>query len=137
MLSSYISVEQKKRRYGINLTNEHLIKYLTLLCNISTGTDPVTDPTTLGSFAKVVESGEKAQENGGSVMKSPTGRQSYRQVVMALPTSRRVGNIFCTASRRTSTTSRKPLTDKPDHKQTSHKDKQTGLEHVPDPSRQD
>ena len=50
---------------------------------------------------------------------------------MAIPTSRRVGDIFYTACRRTSTTSRKPLTDKPDHKQTSCKDKQTGLEHVP------
>ena len=45
-----------------------------MLCTISTGTDPVTDPTTLGSVAKVVESGEKVRENGGSVMKSPTGQ---------------------------------------------------------------
>ena len=43
---------------------------------------------------------------------------------MAIPTSHRVGNLFCMARRRTSTTSPKPLTDKPDHKQTSRKDKQ-------------
>ena len=55
---------------------------------------------------------------------------------MGIPISHRVGNFFCTASCRTSTTSPKPLTDKPDHKQTSHKDKQTSMEHVPDPSRQ-
>ena len=45
-----------------------------ILYSVSTGTDPVTDPMTLGLFAKVVESGEKAWENGRSVMKSPTGR---------------------------------------------------------------
>ena len=38
------------------------------------------------------------------------------------------------ASRRSTTTSPKPLTDKPDDKQTSRKDKQTSREHVPDPS---
>ena len=37
---------------------------------------------------------------------------------MAIPTSRRVGNLFCMASRRTSTTCPKTLTEKPDHKQT-------------------
>ena len=36
---------------------------------------------------------------------------------MAILTSRRVVNLFCTASRRTSTASPKLLTDKPDHKQ--------------------
>ena len=41
-----------------------------LLCSVSTGTDPVTNPTTLSSVAKVVESGGKTRENGGSVMKS-------------------------------------------------------------------
>ena len=41
------------------------------------------------------------------------------------------------ACRRTSTISRKPPTDKPDHKQTSRKDKQTSREHVPNTSWQD
>ena len=40
---------------------------------------------------------------------------------MNIPTRRRVGDVFCTASRRTTTTSPKPLTDKLDHQQTSHK----------------
>ena len=42
------------------------VHVLNSLCTVSTG----TDPTILGSVAKVVESGEKARENGGSVMKS-------------------------------------------------------------------
>ena len=42
---------------------------------------------------------------------------------------------FC--SRGGCRTSPKPLTDKPDHKQIGHKEKQTSQEHVPDPSRQD
>ena len=67
-------------------------------------------------------------------MKSPKGRYSYRQAVISFPTRHRVGDVFHTASRRSTTTSPKPLTDKLDHKQTSCKDKQTGLEHVPDPS---
>ena len=87
------------------------------LWRCSTGADPVTDPTTLGSVAKVV----------GSLQK----------VVLAVTTRRRVGGVFCTASRRSTTTSPKPLTDKLDHKQTSRKDKQTSQERVPDPSRQD
>ena len=70
-------------------------------------------------------------------MKSLTGRYSYRQAVMTFPTGYRVGDVFCTASRRSTMTSPELLTDKPDHIQTSLKDKQTGLEHVPDPSRQD
>ena len=86
---------------------------------------------------KVVELREKARENAESVMKSPTGRYSYRQAVMTFPTRCRVGDVFCSASRRSTTTSPKPLTDKPDNKQTSRKDKQTSREHVPDPSRQD
>ena len=56
---------------------------------------------------------------------------------MAITTRRRVGDIFCMASHRSIMTSPKPLTDKPDHKQTSRKDKQTSREHVPDSSRQD
>ena len=56
-------------------------------------------------------------------MKSQTGRYSYRQVVMAITTRCRVGDIFCTASCRSIMTSPKPQTDKPDHKQTSCKDK--------------
>ena len=36
---------------------------------------------------------------------------------MAIPTSRRVRDVFHMACRRTSTTSPKPLTDKPDHRQ--------------------
>ena len=70
------------------------------------------------------------------VMKSPTGRYNYRQAIMTFPTRRRVGDVFCTASRRSTTTSPKPLTDKLDKKQTSCKDKQTSREDVPDPSRQ-
>ena len=89
----------------------------------STGADPVTNPMILGSVAKVVGSWEKARENAELVMKSTTGRYSYRQDVM---TRRRVGDFFCTASRRITTTSPKPLTDEPDHKQTSLKDRQAG-----------
>ena len=89
---------------------------------------------TLGSVAKVVGSWEKARENAESVIKSPTGRYSYRQVVMAITIRHRIGDVFCTASHRSITTSPKPLTDKPDHKQTSRRDKQTSQEHVPDPS---
>ena len=59
---------------------------------------------------------------------------SYEIPVISIPTRRRVGDIFCMASRRSTMTSPKPLTDKPDHKQTSNKDKQTSREHVPDPS---
>ena len=67
-------------------------------------------------------------------MKSTTGQYSYRQVVMAITTRRRVGDDFCKASHTSIVTSPKPLTDKPHHKQTSHKDKHTSLEHVPNPS---
>ena len=80
----------------------------TSVMGCSTGADPVTDPTTLGSVAKIVGS--------WSVMKSTTGRYSYRQVVIAIMTRRRVGDIFCKASRRSITTSPKPLTDKPHYK---------------------
>ena len=62
-------------------------------------------------------------------------RYNYRQAVMTFPTRRRFGDVFYTASRRSITTSPKPLTDKPDDKQTSLTDKQTSQEHVPDPSR--
>ena len=92
----------------------------------STGADPTTDPTTLGSVAKVVGLCEKRRENAESVMKSPTGRYSYRQDVMSIRTRCRIGDVFYMASRKNSTTSPKPLTDKPDHKQTSHKDRQAG-----------
>ena len=108
-----------------------------LLWGCSTGADHVTNPMTLGSVAKVIGSWKKACENAESVIKSPTGRYSYRQDVMSIPTRRRVGYVFCTASRKTTITSPKPLTDKPEHKQTSRQDKQTSQEHVPDPSRQD
>ena len=47
--------------------------YFCVLYRCSTGADPVTDPVTLGSVAKVVGSWEKASKNGGSVRKSPTG----------------------------------------------------------------
>ena len=70
-------------------------------------------------------------------MKSPTGRYNYRQAIMTFPTRRWVGDFFYTASRRSTTTSPKSLTDKPHHKQTSRKDKQTSQKHVPDPSQQD
>ena len=70
-------------------------------------------------------------------MKPPAGRYSYRQDVMAITTRRRVRDVFCTASRRSTTTSPKALTDKPDNKQTSRKDNQTSRERVPDPSGQD
>ena len=39
-------------------------------------------------------------------MKSPTGQYSYRQDVMNIPTSHRVRDVFCTASRRSTMTSR-------------------------------
>ena len=106
----------------------------TCLCRCSTEADPITDPTTLGSVAKVIGSWEKARKNAELVMKSPTGRYSYRQIIMAITTRCRVRDVFCTASRRSIMTSPKPLTDKPDHKQTNPKDKQTSWEHVPDPS---
>ena len=70
------------------------------------------------------------------VKKSLTVRYTYRQDVTT-PTRHRVGDVYCTASRRSTTTSTKLLTDKPDHKQTSRKDKQTNQEHVHDPYRQD
>ena len=53
-------------------------------------------------------------------VKLQTGRNGHTD-------SCRVGDVFHTACRRTSTTSPKPLTDKPDHKQKSRKDTQTGL----------
>ena len=46
-------------------------------------------------------------------MKSPTGRYTYRQEVMAIPTRCRVEDAFCTASHRSTTTNRELLTDKP------------------------
>ena len=51
----------------------------------------------------------KACKNAESVMKSPTGWYTHRQDVMAIPTRRRVGDVFCTASHRSTTTSPKPL----------------------------
>ena len=86
---------------------------------------------------KVIGSWEKACKNGESIRKSPTGQYSYRQDVMSIPTRHRVGDVFCTASRRGTTTSPKPLTDKLDHKQTSGKDNQTCREHVSDPFQED
>ena len=88
----------------------------------------VFHPMTLGSVAKVVGSWEKARENAESVMKSPTGRYSYRQDVMTFQTRHRHGDIIYMAIRKITMTSPKPLTDKPDHKQTNRKDKQTSLE---------
>ena len=117
--------------------NNQFRPILQILCRCSTGADPVTDSTTLGLVAKVVGSWEKAHGNAELVMKSPTGRYCYKQDVMSIPTRHRVGDVFCMASRRSTTTSPKPLTDKPDHKQTSRKDKQTTREHVPNSSRQD
>ena len=92
--------------------------------HVFTGADPATNPTTLGLVAKVIELWEKARENAESVMKSPTGQYSYRQDVNPIPTRRRIGDVLYMASRRGCATSLKPLTDKPDHKQTSRKDKQ-------------
>ena len=48
---------------------------------------------------------------------SPTGWYTYRQDIMATPTRRRVGDVFCPASCRSTTTSPKPLTDKPNNRQ--------------------
>ena len=110
---------------------------LSVSCRCSNGADPVTDPMTLGSVVKVIGSWQKWGENAESVKKSPTGQYTYRQDMMAITTRRRVRDVFCMASRRSTTTSPKPLTDKPHHKQTSRKDKQTSREHVPHPSRQD
>ena len=57
---------------------------LKTLCSVSTGTDPVTDLTTLGSVAKVIESREKARENGWASYEIPnrtvklqTGRNGH------------------------------------------------------------
>ena len=79
---------------------------------------------TQGLVVKVIWSWEKGRENAESVMKSPTGQYSYRQDVMSIPTRRRVRDVFCTPSRRSSMTSPKSLTDKLAHKQTSRKDRQ-------------
>ena len=97
-------------------------QHFTTLMQVFTGADPLTDPRVGCKSHRVVR---KARKNAELVMKSPTGRYTYRQVVMAIPTRRRVGDIFCTASRR-STTSPKPPTDKPDNKQTSRKERQAG-----------
>ena len=42
-----------------------------------------------------------------------TGRHTYRQDVVTTQTRRRVGDVYCTASHRNTTTSPKLLTDKP------------------------
>ena len=76
--------------------------------------NPVTDPTTLLLVAKscrVIE--KKRRENAESLMKSPTGWYTYRQDVMTFPRRCRVGDVYCTASRCSTTTSPKLLTDKP------------------------
>ena len=95
-------------------------KITAILCRCSTG----ADPTTLGLATKVRGSRtkihKKGQENTGSV----AGWYTYRQDVVTTPTRRRVGDIYCTASRRRTTTSSKPLTqakagpDKPYRKTT-------------------
>ena len=59
-------------------------------------------------------------------MKSPTGRYTYRQAVITFPTRRRVGDVFCMASRRSTTVSPKPLTDKPDNRQAVKTNRQAG-----------
>ena len=68
----------------------------------------------------------KSVRNAESVMKSTTGPYSYRQDVMSIPTSHRVGHVFCMASLRTTTTSPKPLTDKLDHRQAVKTNRQAG-----------
>ena len=65
-------------------------------------------------------------ENGESVKKSPTGQYTYRQEVVTTPTRCRVGDIYCMASRRSTTTSTKLLTDKPDHRQALKTNRQAG-----------
>ena len=112
----------------------HIVYFHDTLRRCSTGADPVTDPTTLGLVAKVIGSCEKARKNAESVMKSTTGRYSYRHDVMSILTRCRVGDVFCMASCKSTMTSPKLLTDKLDHKQTSREDKQTSQGHVPDPS---
>ena len=59
-------------------------------------------------------------------MKSPTGQYTYRKDVMAIPTRCRVGDVVCMACRRSTMISPKSLTDKPDNKKTSRKDRQAG-----------
>ena len=66
----------------------------------STGADPATDPTTLGSVAKVVGSWGKWRKNAELVMKFPTGWYRYRQDLMSILTRRRVGDFFCTMTNR-------------------------------------
>ena len=59
-------------------------------------------------------------------MKSTTGRYSYRQVVIAITTRRRVGDVFCTASHRSITTSPKSLTSRITSRQTVKTNRQAG-----------
>ena len=83
-----------------------------ILCRCSTG----ADPTSLGSATKVRGSGTKFTKKAGKYWvscTSPTGQYTSRQDMVTTPTRRRVGDIYCTASRRSTTTSPKPLTDKP------------------------
>ena len=83
-------------------------------------------PTALGSVVKVIGLREKRPKNAKSVMKSPTGRYSYRQDVMAITKTRKVRDVFCMASRRSAMTCPESLTNKPGHKQTSRKGRQPG-----------
>ena len=80
---------------------------------------------------------EKRRENAESINKYLTGCYTYRQGVMPTLTRRRVGDVYCTVSYRSSSTSPEPLAYKPHRKQTSSKDKQTSQEHVSDPCQQD
>ena len=88
---SYTSV----KKFNCFITISLLSKFLYfVLCRCSTGANPVTDPTTIGLVAKVIGSWAKGRENAESVIKSPTGWYSYRQVVMAITTRCRVRDIF-------------------------------------------
>ena len=80
---------------------------------------------------------EKRHKKAELVKNSPTGHHTYRQDVVIILTRHRVSGVYWMASRRTTMTSPKPLTENPDHKQTSRKDKQTSRGYLPDPCRQD
>ena len=89
-----------------------------ILCMCSTEADPTANPMTLGSAAKV--GGQKSTKGAGKYWVGCTSRQD----VVTTQTRRRVGDIYCTASHRSTTTSPKPLTGKPEQVTTSYTDRQ-------------
>ena len=73
----------------------------------------LTQTKTLGSATKFGGRDKNPQKRAGKYWvscTSPTGRYTYRQDVVTTQTRRRVGDVYCTASRRSTTTSPKPQT---------------------------